>query len=113
VQVFLLTTQERAVVFGFCFILFSGLLIDTGLKKDWRVFRWIQTSQKHPLLPLVDINRAGAEELLRIPGIGPKTAQFIMEYRQRHGPLKDLWILKKARGMTPERYERIVPYFKL
>lgn len=36
----------------------------------------------------VNINQAGAEELERLPEIGPSTAQRIVEYRQQHGSFR-------------------------
>ena len=42
----------------------------------------------------LEINRAERRELLRVPGIGPKTADAILEAR-RGGKLRDLAALKK------------------
>lgn len=39
---------------------------------------------KQPWLFPVDINRASYKELLRVPGIGPESAQRIIETRQEH-----------------------------
>ena len=110
---FHLTPQERSVVLGLCLIVFSGTLINIGLQKNLRLFNWLHTAQKGSLLKPVDINRASVEEFLRIPGIGPKTAQFIISYRNQHKKIQDLDFLKQARGMTPERYERIIQYLKI
>jgi competence ComEA-like helix-hairpin-helix protein len=38
----------------------------------------------------VNINRANAAELRQIPGIGEAHAQAIVQYRQEHGPIRDL-----------------------
>ena len=34
----------------------------------------------------VDVNRASAAELERLPGVGPVLAQRIVDYREEHGP---------------------------
>lgn len=49
----------------------------------------------------LEINRAGRRELLRIPGIGPKGAQAILQAR-RHATLRELSSLKKL-GIAAER----------
>ncbi len=41
-------------------------------------------AQKQPWLFPVDINRAGYEELIRVPGIGPVSAKRIIETRRGH-----------------------------
>jgi competence protein ComEA len=38
----------------------------------------------------VNVNRANAAELRRIPGIGEAHAEAIVRYRQEHGPIRDL-----------------------
>ena len=37
---------------------------------------------------LVDINTAGPEELMTLPGIGEKRAQAIVDWREEHGPFE-------------------------
>ena len=38
--------------------------------------------------PAVDLNLATAQDLDRLPGIGPAKAQAIVAYRERHGPFR-------------------------
>ena len=38
--------------------------------------------------PLVDINTAGLEELMTLPGIGEVRARAILDYRAEHGPFR-------------------------
>ena len=48
----------------------------------------------------IDVNTAGVEDLVVVPGIGEKTAETIIEYRRRYGPYSDLEELKKVRGIA-------------
>lgn len=56
---------------------------------------------------LVDINSAPVEVLCELPGIGPKTAQRIIEYREWMGKFKSVEDLMKVRGIGPKKYEKI------
>jgi len=56
---------------------------------------------------LVAINRATVEELLTLPGIGPVTAQAIIDYREEHGPFADLEALDAVNGIGPRTLEAL------
>jgi comEA protein len=58
----------------------------------------------------VDINNASESELLSIPGIGPKTAQKIIDYRNRKGRIKDLEELLEIPGIGSKTLEKIKQY---
>ncbi len=52
---------------------------------------------------LVDLNRADAVELEALPGIGPKLAQRIIEYRERYGRFRSTEELRRVPGIGPKR----------
>ncbi len=54
----------------------------------------------------VEVNRASRDELLRVPGVGPKGAQVIVQER-RHNKLRDLQDLQ-AIGVQTKRMEPFV-----
>jgi len=60
-------------------------------------------------LPL-DLNRATAEDLDAIPGLGPALAQRIIDYRQAHGPFKTIDDLMEVSGIGRKKLEKIKPY---
>jgi competence protein ComEA len=57
----------------------------------------------------ININQASAEELQRLPGIGPKLAQRIVEER-RKGPFKSVDDLKRVSGIGPKTLEKLRPH---
>ena len=62
---------------------------------------------------LVSINSASAEELMRLPGVGPVTAASIISYRQQQGFFQSIDDLIKVKGIGPKTLEKIRPYVSL
>lgn len=60
--------------------------------------------------PRLDLNTASVEELEQLPGIGPRTAQAIVDYRLKHGPFRRLEDLLAVSGIGPATLERLRPY---
>lgn len=55
----------------------------------------------------LDINRATLAQLDTLPGIGPVTAQRIIDYRNKVGRINDLDELKKISGLGGAKFEEI------
>jgi competence protein ComEA len=51
----------------------------------------------------VDLNTATAEELDALPGVGPVTAQKIVDYRNEHGPYRSVDDLDAIPGIGPAK----------
>ncbi|MDX1934765.1 MAG: helix-hairpin-helix domain-containing protein [Capsulimonadales bacterium] len=58
----------------------------------------------------VNLNTAGLSELQRLPGVGPSTAQRILEYRQQIGSFADVSQIKDVKGIGPKKYEKMQPF---
>jgi len=56
---------------------------------------------------LIDINIASAAELESLPGIGPTTAQKVIDYREQNGPFLSIEDIINVPGIGPGTYERI------
>ncbi len=54
----------------------------------------------------LDINRADAEALQALPGIGPTLARRIVAYREAHGPFRASGDLLRVPGIGAKRYAR-------
>ena len=68
-----------------------------------------QTVQIEPGFP-IDLNTAGLEDLMGLPGIGQTYAQSILDYRQANGPFTDISQLLPVPGKGQRRLEAIIPY---
>jgi competence protein ComEA len=59
--------------------------------------------------PPVDLNTATAEQLDALPGIGPATAQAIVDHRARHGPFRSVAALLEVRGIGEAKLAALRP----
>lgn len=57
----------------------------------------------------LDLNHATADELEGLPGIGPKTAQRILEVRKR-GPFRKVSDLRRVKGIGAKTLARLLPH---
>lgn len=62
------------------------------------------TAPEHP----IDINKASAEELASLPGIGESKAKAIVEYRAAD-PFHSIEDLKKVKGIGDKTFETLRP----
>jgi len=59
---------------------------------------------------LLDINRATASELERLPGVGPVKAGKIVELRVKLGGFKEIKQLDQVEGIGKKTIERLKPF---
>lgn len=57
----------------------------------------------------VDINRADASALQRLPGVGPALAERIVRHRDAHGPFRTRDDLLAVPGIGGKRFARLYP----
>ena len=62
---------------------------------------------------LVDLNRATAEELRALPGIGPVMADRIVAHRKKRGGFRKLEELMEVRGVGAKTFARLKPLMKI
>jgi competence protein ComEA len=88
----------------------SGSRVEVTPGGDYRVSAMSGAQLLTLGIPL-DLNRASAEDLAAITGIGPALAKRIIDYRQAHGPFKKIEELEeKVSGFGPKKVRQIKPY---
>jgi competence protein ComEA len=65
---------------------------------------------KKPLLTPVKLNSGTAEQLQQVPGIGPATADKILQMRKSHGAFKSVDDLLAVRGIGRQRLDKMRRY---
>ncbi|HEX8552379.1 MAG TPA: ComEA family DNA-binding protein [Abditibacteriaceae bacterium] len=73
-----------------------------------------EAPSKSTVLPAVkfpiDINRADAQTLEALPGVGPSTAQKILAYREENGSFQSVDDLDEVKGIGPVKLEKMRPF---
>jgi competence ComEA-like helix-hairpin-helix protein len=67
-------------------------------------------AQKHPPAKPVDLNLANAKELQELPGVGPVTAQRIIDMREKSGRFHRVEDLLAVRGISQKKLDAMRPY---
>jgi competence protein ComEA len=57
----------------------------------------------------INLNSATTTQLQTLPGVGPATAQRIVEYRQKNGGFKKVEDLMNVRGLGEKSFLKIKP----
>ena len=61
----------------------------------------------------VDLNHASVAQLEALPGVGPVTAQKIVDWRQQHGRFSRAEELQEVDGIGPKTYARLAPHVRV
>jgi competence ComEA-like helix-hairpin-helix protein len=111
----ILTREERAVVL----FLAVSLLLGSTIVQSRRIFTSsipdfsgteAPSAQRQAVVDNagpVDVNAAGIDDLVRLPGVGPVRAAEIVRERQRRGGFVSLDDLLEVRGIGPVTLEKL------
>ena len=61
----------------------------------------------------VNINTASIEQLTTLPGVGPKLAARIVEYRQKSGTFRSTQELINVKGVGEKSFAKIEPWLSV
>jgi competence ComEA-like helix-hairpin-helix protein len=67
-------------------------------------------AQKNPPSKPIDLNIANLKELQELPGVGPVTAQRIIDLREKSGRFKRVEDLLAVRGISQKKLDAMRPY---
>jgi len=56
---------------------------------------------------VVNLNNATAAQIATLPGIGPKTADLVVQYRTKNGPFKKIEEIMNVRGVGEKSFLKI------
>ena len=75
----------------------------------------LQSARKaaNPQAAAIDINKATANDLQKLPGIGPSLAKQIVAYREKHGPFRRVEDLMAIKGIGFKKWKQIRPYVRV
>jgi comEA protein len=68
------------------------------------------TTKKEPTEKSINLNTAAREELMKISGIGEKTAGNILLYREKNGKFKTLEELMNVKGIGDAKFAKFKKY---
>lgn len=69
---------------------------------------FVDTLPKDPFIEKIEINSADSATLVRIYGIGAKSAQAIVEYRERVGGFHSVWQIAEVNIVNEANFEKIL-----
>lgn len=99
-----LTRQEKQVLLFLISVALAGLGAVFLLKINSRA-KVVICLYEH--IGKIDLNTADQELLISVSGIGEKLAQRIIAYRDKQHGFLEVEELKKIKGITDYRYEKI------
>ncbi len=101
-----LTDEERNILIAIVIAAAAGLIINIFFSYNNK----IQATESVSAPMLININTASAEELDRLPGVGKVTAERIVKLRETDGLFTSADDLKKIKGMTMKKIEKMRKY---
>lgn len=95
-----------AICFPLCLALVSCVNLPNS--RQIKLEKHSQTAQT-----AININRATAEDLIRLPGLGKGTAKKIIEFREKNGSFRRAEHLLLVRGISDKKFREIQDLVKV
>ena len=102
-----MTMQQTLGVFVLATFIFGGFsMAAAGRVWAGQPKATLQMERQNPA-SVVNVNKATAEELDAIRGVGPVLADRIIKYREQNGAFKNVDELTKVRGINGSKFKKI------
>ena len=85
----------------------ANVIVESGIETENNNNSYSNTDEGKNVNSKVNINTASKEELDTLPGIGPSTAEKIINYRKENGKFKSIEGIKDVSGIGDSKYENI------
>ena len=104
--------KKMNVITSLCCLILMVVSINSGIAAQKSASNNVHqvASGEQLVAAKIDINSADAQMLTDLPGIGPKTAERIHDYRKAHGPFKSVDDLLNIKGIGPKVLDKIRPF---
>jgi comEA protein len=102
------TSKIAKTIFVAVFVL--SLTIYLSRKVEVNKYLIKKTSSDKSYSLRVNINSASEQELDNLPGVGPKLAKKIIEYRFIHGSFENLDEIRAVKGVGVKKFSQIKSY---
>ncbi len=91
--------NRRAIVLMTALVLFGSLPLAAQMPAT-KTAAAAQTA-------VINLNTATAAQIATLPGIGPKTADLILQYRQKNGSFKKIEEIMNVRGIGEKSFLKL------
>ena len=102
------TRKIAKTILLFLFILSLTIYLSRKVEVNKYLVKKISSNKSYSLR--VNINSANEQELNNLPGVGPKLAKKIIEYRSIHGSFESLNEMKAVKGIGVKKFSQIEKY---